>query len=116
MWDGIDRRSGPDWVMQTVNTLNVLSWVVFVIALAIFHYARPELNNIILEFHQIPVREHWIYRLKQYLFISLYISVGLSLVSLLVNQVRNKRKTDHRRYNLVFLTIVVVAFLIVIKS
>ena len=115
MWNGVDRRKGPDWFTRLINTLNVLSWLVFVIALAIFHYARPELNNIILEFHKIPIREHWLVTLKQYLFISLYVSVTFSLVSLVGNQLRNKRRSDVHRYNLIFLIIVLVAFIAVIS-
>lgn len=115
MYKGIDRRKGPDWFSRLINILNVLSWFVFVVALAIFHYARPELNNIILEFHKIPIREHWIITLKQYLFISLYLSVFFSAVSLIGNQLRSKRKTDFKRYNLIFLIVVLVAFIAVIS-
>lgn len=114
-WDGVDRRSGPDWISKMINVCNVLSWGIFVISLAIFHYARPELNNIILEFHKIPIREHWVEQYKYYLYISLYISVALSAVTILTNQIRSKRKTDHQRYNVVFLLVVVVAFITVIS-
>lgn len=115
MWDGIDRRAGPDWITRLVSTLNVLSWCVFVVALAFFHYARPELNNIILEHHNIPVRDYWLLQLKYYLYVSLYTSVFISVVSLVVNQIRNKRKTDQQRYNLMFLIVVVIAFIAVIS-
>lgn len=115
MWDGKERRTGPDAYSKIINALNVASWIVFVISLAIFHYARPELNNIILEFHNIQIREHWLGTLKSYLFISLYLSVTLSLISLIGNQLRNQRKTDHHRYNLIFLLVVVGAFIGVIS-
>ena len=115
MWDGEERRKGPDLLSQIINILNVLSWFVFVIALALFHYARPELNNIILQYHNIPIREYWLGTLKGYLYISLYMSVIFSAISLIANQVRNKRKTDYQKYNLVFLIIVLLAFIGVIS-
>nr|WP_210559571.1 hypothetical protein [Psychrosphaera aestuarii] len=115
MWNGIERRKGPDLFSQIINALNVLSWLVFVIALALFHYARPELNNIILEFHKIPIREYWLGTLKDYLYLSLYISVTFSAVSLIGNQIRNKRKTDYQKYNLMFLMVVLLAFIGVIS-
>lgn len=114
-WDGVDRREGPDWLSKLVNICNVSSWGIFVVSLAIFHYARPELNNIILEFHNIPIREHWVQQYKSYLYVTLYVSVFLSALTIVVNQLRSKRKTDHQRYNVVFLLVVVVAFIAVIS-
>jgi len=115
MWDGIERRIGPDWLTKIVNLLNAISWLIFVVALAIFHYARPEINYIILHHHGIAVREYWILSLKQWMLISLYLSIALSCFTLGINRYRVKRKSDHNRYNIVILVVVILAFLGVVS-
>ena len=116
MWDGVDRRMGPDWLTKLINLLNVISWLVFVVGLAIFHFARPEMNNIILQHHNIPVRDHWLVSLKYWMLFSLYASVGLSLCTLAINRLRMKRRSDNNRYNAVILILVVLAFVAITST
>lgn len=115
MWDGKDRRSGPDWITKSINVLNALSWVGFIVALAFFHFARPEMNNIILHVHNIPVRESWIVSLREWMFISLYLSIVMSLLTLVVNRIRMKRRSDHQRFNALLLIMVVAGFIAIVQ-
>ena len=110
MWDGVDRRKGPDFVSHFVNLLNVTSWDVFLVALIFFHYARPEMNTIIHQMHDIPVRLGWVNSLRDWMILSLYVCIGISVMTLIFNNFRLKRKTDFRRYNQVFLLLVSAAF------
>lgn len=110
-WDGKNRRKGPDNLSILLNILNLLSWMIFVAALGLFHYARPEVFYLTAMFHDVPVRTVWIESLKNWLLITLYFNVAVSMLTLFINQRRSKRASDHRRYNLVFLVLIVAAFL-----
>jgi hypothetical protein len=78
--------------------------------------ARPEMKTIITEIHNVQVREGWIEGLKQYLYVSLYVNIAIAVATLVINRARMKRKSDHKRYNLVFLTVIALAFLLVMLS
>lgn len=114
MWDGIERRKGPDWLTKFINALNLMAWLLFIAALLLFHLGRPEMKTILTEIHQIEVRENWIESFKLYLRFSLFFNLAVSLLTLVINRLRMKRKSDHQRYNLVFLMIIASAFLTVI--
>jgi len=115
MWDGIERRRGADLWTKLINGLNAICWLGFVVALAIFHYARPEMNNIILQYHGIQVREYWVASLRYWMLLSLYVSVGLSLATLIINRYRMKRRSDRKRYNIIVLIVVIAGFLGIIS-
>lgn len=114
-WDGKNRRNGPDPLSKFVNVLNLISWVVFVAALMLFHYARPEVMYYTAMFHDVPIRTEWVTSLRYWMMLTLYFNVSLSVITLLINQTRCKRATDHRRYNLVFLILIVATFLFATK-
>lgn len=77
----------------------------------LFHYARPEVMYLTALFHDVPVRTAWIESLKHWMMVTLYFNVAVSILTLVINQSRSKRASDHRRYNLVFLMLLVFAFL-----
>lgn len=116
MWNGVDRRKGNDWLASAINLLNIVSWTVFIIALVLFHYAKPEMATYATEVRGISVRQHWIMSLREWLVLSLYVCAGNSLVTLAFNSFRIKRKTDRKRYNLILLIVVTGAFAGVVLS
>lgn len=116
MWNGKNRRKGPDGLSILLNILNLLSWFIFVIALGLFHYARPEVMYFTSLFHDVPVRTFWVESIRYWLIATLYVNVTISLVTLLINNRRMKRKSDNRRYNLIFLMLIVFAFLFATNS
>ncbi|NVK24481.1 MAG: hypothetical protein HWE10_06110 [Gammaproteobacteria bacterium] len=116
MWDGVERRKGADWVDISINVFNIAAWVVFVVALVIFHYARPELEYMYYQFvaEQVHVRTHWQYELKSWLLVALYICTAISVLTLIINKFRLKRKSDRQRYGMYMLVIVCVVFISVV--
>lgn len=117
MWDGVERRKGADWVDVSINVLNILAWVVFLIALVIYHYAKPEIKYFVYQMVNEPVevRTHWIEELKNWLFVTLYICTFISALTLVVNRFRLKRRDDRQRYGMIMLVVVCVVFVGVIS-
>ncbi|WP_199611629.1 hypothetical protein [Flocculibacter collagenilyticus] len=108
-WSGKDRRQSKEGANTALNWLSLLSWAVFVAALIVFHYARPELEYGLLKYWGISVREHWVLSLKDILFGLLVVCSCLSLLSMYYNKKRLRRKQDHFRYNFMLLFLVSVA-------
>jgi hypothetical protein len=105
-WDGVDRRNGKNYLVKAINVFTVLSWVVFFLAIVISHYGRPETSNIIIRFHDIQIRDYWIPHLKVWLLILLGCCTTVSVVSLIANQLRKKRRSDSLRFSLYFLSFI----------
>lgn len=113
MWDGVDRRQKQDKIGTVVNVLNGVAWLVFLIALIIFHYARPEAEYFVymLIDEPVEVRDFWVKELKAWLYIALYSCVGITATTLVVNRTRLKRRNDRERYGLYLLLVVCVVFI-----
>jgi len=94
--------------------LNILSWLVFVAALIIFHYARPEIEYGIVKYFGLDVREEWLAQPKNILLLLLYTCAGLSFIGMLLGRVRNRRRSDNHRYNLLMLLLVCIGFILVL--
>jgi hypothetical protein len=114
---GKDRRKGVDWISKVVNFSNIFSWIAFLLALILFHYARPEVEYLIYHLvkEQISVRTSWIADLKYWLEITLYFCLTLSVITIGLNQFRLKRRTDRQRYNVYMLGVMSLVFIVTIS-
>ena len=113
MWDGIERRKGPDWIDVGINVLNIVAWCVFIVALIIFDQARPEREYFVHQManETVEIRKHWLEGLRNWLMISLNACVLISAVTLIMNRFRLKRRDDRKRYGMYMLIVVCLAFL-----
>ena len=116
MWDGVERRKGADWIDIGINVLNILAWAVFLVALIIFDYARPEQDYFVYQLvgEPVEVRRHWVEDLRQWLMVTLYGCTGISVLTLMMNHFRLKRRDDRKRYGLYMLTVICIAFIAVV--
>jgi len=110
----IKRSNKPDLIAKFIMGLNILSWLVFVAALIIFHYARPEIEYGIVKYFGLDVREEWLAQPKNILLLLLYTCAGLSFIGMLLGRVRNRRRSDNHRYNLLMLLLVCIGFILVL--
>lgn len=111
-WSGPNRRKKPreqDRLFQTVLGINAFGWLLFVAALVVFHYARPELVTGLQSFWGVQGRENWSQQLTFYLVALLSGCVLTSALVLLLKRQRNRRKKD--RFGLAGLVLLVVALL-----
>lgn len=112
-WDGIDRRLIPkheDVLYRIVMAGNVLLWLIFLGALTVFHYARPEQISGVQRFWGIAGREEWHPGLTMWLLVLLAISTILSTILIVMHTRRNRRKHESWGGNLIFLGVLSVAF------
>ena len=97
-WQGKNRRKTPienDKLFQMMVGVNVFGWAVFIAALIVFHYARPEFITGVQDFWGETGREQWSASLSTYLVALLFCCVGLSLAVLLLKRKRTRRKNDN---------------------
>jgi len=105
----LNRRTGPDLLQKSMFILGIICWVLFIVALMLFHYARPEIEYGYLNYLNLDVRDYWHDDYKTWFTYVLWACSFLSLVTIFLNHVRSRRKNDHRWYNLILLLLVSVA-------
>ncbi|GAB5382253.1 MAG: hypothetical protein Alis3KO_37120 [Aliiglaciecola sp.] len=118
-WQGENRRKTPrshDRFYQIVLGLNIFAWVVFVAALIVFHYARPELISGVQEYWGVEGRQDWSRSLSVYLLILLALCTLMSLLVLILRRFRTRRQNDYFGINVVILLAISITVLIWIVS
>lgn len=83
-----------------------------VIALALYHYGRPELSLGFYEYLNIQVRTSWKQDYYRALVVLLQVCLVLTLVTSLLRAKRSRRKHDHFGFNLFFLIFIICVSLI----
>ena len=119
-WDGVDRRHLPkqkDIFYRLVMAGNILVWFLFVGALAVYHYARPEQISGVQRFWGVTGREEWNTSLTIWLLSLLALCALLSTGLVIMRKQRNRRKNESWFSNLTFLALVCIGFAVfVLKS
>lgn len=107
-----DRRQGPDLIRQLFSWMAILAWLVFIVAIVLIHYARPELDTGLVRYWQLDIRQDWHPQLTLWLHYLLWVTAGLSGVSLVFNRLRARRKEDRLHFNLVLLLLTSIALVL----
>ena len=107
-----ERRSGPDLLCRAFAWLAIIAWLLFVLALVVAHYARPEMDTGLVRYWGIEVRTDWRPKLTLYLQYMLWATAALSGVSLLLNYLRSRRRNDHLHLNIILLLLSCAGFLL----
>ncbi len=118
-WQGENRRVTPlkgDKFYRLVNVLNLVAWVIFVAAMVVFHYARPELISGVQEFWGVDGRKDWSETLSFYLILLLSLCTGLGVTTAVMKRRRSRRKNDFFGINLLILLIIAISSLVWIFS
>jgi hypothetical protein len=84
-----------DKLFQIMVGVNVFGWFVFIAALLVFHYARPEFVSGVQEFWGVTGRKEWSSSLVFYLYALLTSCVAISIGVLILKRLRNRREKDH---------------------
>jgi len=112
-----NRRKLPrekDRFYQTMVSINVLGWFVFIGALLVFHDARPEFVSGVQEFWGIEARSEWSKTLTMYLVGLLCLCLIISVTVLIMKRRRNRREKDHFGINGYVLMVTAVSSLIIL--
>lgn len=101
-----NRRKGPDWLVSILQWLSLAGWAVFIIAIGLSHLAKPEMNSGLARYWGISIREYWDPELLPQMIYLLWWCCAISLLSIILNQLRMRRATDRLRYNFVALLLI----------
>ena len=114
-WQGENRRKTPrtdDKLYRMVVGINLFAWLLFVVALIVFHYARPELVSGLQEYWGVDVRTDWSDTLSFYLILLLCLCIVLATITLILKRRRSRRKGDFFGVNVGFLLAITLAGLV----
>ena len=110
----IERRKSADKWVYIARGLAISSWLCFIVAIVVSYYAAPENNYGLLRFKNIDIRDTWAFPFTHYLYGILWLSAGLSVLCLLLNNIRARRKQDSHHFNLVLLLLTIAAWFVYI--
>ncbi|MDT0594647.1 hypothetical protein [Glaciecola petra] len=113
----VDRRKksrSHDKLYQIMAGINVLAWIVLMLALIVFHYARPEFITGVQNFWGIEGRDFWAEEHLGDLLTLLQICLFLTIVTIVLRAKRNRRKMDRFGVNILILLIISITSLVTI--
>lgn len=105
-----ERRKSNDIWVKLIKVITVIAWVIFTVALVMSYYAAPDKSYGVVRYHNLEIRKFWLTPLTGYLYLLLWLSAALSYVSLVINKFRSRRQTDNKRFNLLLLFAISVAW------
>nr|WP_297347393.1 hypothetical protein [uncultured Glaciecola sp.] len=95
---------------------NVTAWIALLVALILFHYARPEFISGVQKFWGVEGRLYWSKGHIDGLLATLQVCLSLSLISMILRVRRKRRKTDSFGVNLFILIGITIISLITIYT
>lgn len=98
----LDRRRKPDMVIRLVHMISLAGWTLVIISSFLTINAKPEQTNMFYKIFNVPVRAYWNTTLLGDVFVLLIFLFVLSLVGILLNATRQRRKTDKLNKSLIF--------------
>ena len=114
-WNGVDRRHTPakkDTLYRVLSIGVILGWCLFVIAMLVFHYARPEISPGFFDYKNVNSRDFWDAPMTLILLLLLGGCFLLSVAALIIRAKRARRRNDGLWLNLFFLFIGTLASLL----
>jgi hypothetical protein len=115
----VERRltaASKELLFRIMVIFNVTAWISLLVALILFHYARPEFISGVQKFWGVEGRVYWSREHIDGLLATLQVCLALSLISMILRTRRNRRKTDSFGANLFILVAITTVSLITIYS
>jgi len=131
VWDGIDRRAGnsgfdgdeesrlpserrrsPDWVSRGVTAVTIFGWLCAAVAIVLLELARPFSENILAGLFNVTVVTQWDRSTLVGAYSAIMLSLVTSVLGLIFNAVRLRRRAD--RYNRLLIVLCAVSAVLVI--
>lgn len=101
-----DRRNGPDFLVYWIRISSFIVWLLIGLYMVIADFARPEEVTFFDRILDVSRRSAWDENLMMIAFIVALILFFFSLLSLIINTKRLKRKTDRISISLIVSLIV----------
>ncbi|HWR62215.1 MAG TPA: hypothetical protein VN580_11420 [Clostridia bacterium] len=96
-----DRRRGPDALTKWVSYAGIISWILIAAALFITFIAKPGFESYMDDSFHIKLQEDWNEILMHYAFVLLVLLFFFCMVSILINLMRYRRKSDRLNKTLI---------------
>lgn len=93
----LDRRKGPDALVKWVKWSGVISWILILIILFITSIAKPGFESYMDKSFHVRLQNNWDTNLMQYVLILLILLFFFCIISIAINAMRCRRKSD--RFN-----------------
>ena len=107
-----ERRRGPDLWFKAIRWFAVSGWLLMFVALIIIGVAKPQTETFFDRSFDVDVRAAWNENLLQNIFYIMILGFVISLIGLMINKRRARRKDDELRISLVALGIISIAGII----
>ncbi|WP_434357806.1 hypothetical protein NF212_00285 [Parasalinivibrio latis] len=101
--------------MMLINSLNIVSWLLFISSLLLFHHVRPEVDYGVVRYFGLDVRREWMEGGKLSLYSVLGACTAFSVIAFSLRKKRSRRRSDSRGYNLVSLALFSISFILLIS-
>ncbi len=100
------RRKGPDLWSRSLRYLALAGWTLLVSAFFILDRAKPKVETFFERVYDIRLHQRWDMELARYILWLMVLGLLLSIVGLIINAHRNRRRTDQWRLSLIFLGVI----------
>ncbi len=102
----LDRRKRPDFWVKVLEWLGVFGWFLMFAALFIFDRAKPEDKNFLVKATKVGAHTTWNQELTNYLFYLMIFGLCISIIGIVINSRRYRRKDDRFRITLIILGVI----------
>lgn len=117
--DFVERRSTPRTqtpLFKVMLTLNVIGWLSLVVALILFHFARPDFISGVQSYWGVEGKNSWSPEYVRAMLGVLQLGLGVSLVSIVIRARRSRRRGDTFGSNLIVLAVIAAVCLITLMT
>ena len=101
-----DRRRRKDIWFKMISWFAMASWAIMFVALIIYQKARPENVTFFDRFYDVEKNANWNPDLAFVLFLTMIFGLIVSIIGLIINKKRARRKSDRISVSLVLMAIV----------
>ncbi len=102
----VDRRKGPDPWVKALEWLGVFGWLLMFAALFIIDRAKPQSENILVNAAKVEASTIWNQELTNALFYLMIFGLCISIIGIVINSRRYRRKDDRFRITLIMLGVI----------
>jgi hypothetical protein len=100
------KSRSEDILYRAAVSLNLFAWTLLLIALIVFHYARPEFITGLQNYWDIDGRDFWHNDKLNWLLILLETCLLMSFFTVVIRARRNRRKADQFGMNVLVLLLI----------
>ncbi|MBC7958282.1 MAG: hypothetical protein H7X94_00310 [Vallitaleaceae bacterium] len=111
-----EKRKGPDLLVKWIKFSSFFVWILLFTCLLFIDQAKPRKASLLDHLFDVKVYTHWDQQLIAFGFIVAIALFIFALVSILVNVMRLKRKTDRLSISLIISIIVSSVYIMVYLS